>query len=252
MNGRYGYRPVRSLSGLGAAPSASQIVAAGAPILPAASSAILGGIAASGGSVLGLTGAALTAAIPIVGAALAAATVVVQMLIANSGCGQTCIETSEWANKAAAALQQVLDGYFANPAPRTQTQQALAVANFNSIWQQLVAACSDPSTGDAGKRCISDRQAGACTWKQKYAPVYPGEPAIGECWNWFNGYLGPIQQDPVVSDPVTIDTTAVDEAGNTVGSALSSVASSVSGMSGSTLLLIGGGILLLALAGGDN
>jgi hypothetical protein len=201
--------------GLGTATQTAQEVQIGGSVAASGASAILGSIAASGGGVLGLTGAALSAAIPIVGAALAAATLVVQYLVANSGCGQTCIETSSWANQAAAALQKVMDAYFALPAPRTQSQQALAIANFNTIWAQLQQACGQPGTGNAGVRCISDRQAGACTWKQAYAPVYPGEPNIGECWNWFNGYLGPIQQDPVVPDTVTSD--------------LSSAASSVSG-----------------------
>ena len=201
--------------GLGTAAQTAQEVQVGGTIAASGAAAVLGSIAASGGSVLGLTGAALSAAVPIVGAALAAATLVVQYLVANSGCGQTCIETSSWANQAAAALQKVMDAYFALPAPRTQSQQALAVANFNTIWAQLQQAGGQPGTGNAGVKCISDRQAGACTWKQAYAPVYPGEPNIGECWNWFNGYLGPIQADPVVADTVTSD--------------LSSVASSVSG-----------------------
>ena len=164
----------------------------------------------------------------------------VQYLVANSGCGQTCIETSSWANQAAAALQKVLDGYFANPAPRTQSQQALAIANFNTIWAQLVASCGQPGTGNAGVKCISDRQAGACTWKQAYAPVYPGEPNIGECWNWFNGYLGPIQADPVVPDTVTSD----------LSSAASSVSGSIeslfggSGSSVAPVVLIGAALLI--------
>jgi hypothetical protein len=189
-------------SGFGDAASASRDVQVGGSLAASGATAVLGSIAASGGTVLGLTGAVLSAAVPIVGAALSAATMLVQYLVANSGCGITCVETSEWANKAAAALQQVMDGYFANPAPRTESQKALAVANFQTIWQQLVAACGQPGTGNAGVRCISDRQAGACVWRQKYAPVYPGQPNIGECWNWFNGYLGPIEADPVVPDPV--------------------------------------------------
>jgi hypothetical protein len=182
-----------------------------------------------------LTGAALSAAVPIVGAALAGVTMIVQQLIANSGCGQTCIETSSWANQAAAALQKNLDAYFALPAPRTQSQQALAVANFNTIWQQLVSACGQPGTGNAGVRCISDRQQGACTWKQTKTPVYPGEPAIGACWNWWNGYLGPIQQDPVVAD--TVDT------------ALTSAASSVSGTLDSLFSGSGSSLAALLVAG---
>lgn len=162
---------------------------------------------------LGIT----AAAVPVIGAGLMAATMLVQYLVANSGCGQTCIITSEWANKAADALQQVLDAYFALPAPRTQAQKAVAVANFQAIWHQLEQACGQPGTGDAGKRCISDRQSGACVWHQAYDPTYPGQPKKGECWNWFNGYLKPIQDDPVVSDAVassSFDLSAVGGSGS--------------------------------------
>src|ERR1017187_7416309 len=105
---------------------------------------IASSLAASGGTVIGLTAATLSAAVPIIGAALAAATLLVQYLVTNSGCGITCVETSEWANQAAAALQQVMDGYFALPSPRTATQKALAIANFNTIWAQLQQACGQP------------------------------------------------------------------------------------------------------------
>jgi hypothetical protein len=227
--------------GLGTATQTAQEVQIGGSVAASGASAILGSIAASGGGVLGLTGAALSAAIPIVGAALAAATLVVQYLVANSGCGQTCIETSSWANQAAAALQKVMDAYFALPAPRTQSQQALAIANFNTIWAQLQQACGQPGTGNAGVKCISDRQAGACTWKQAYAPVYPGEPNIGECWNWFNGYLGPIQADPVVPDTVTSDVSSL-------ATSVSGDIASIFGTSSALPLLIIAGLALWAVA----
>jgi hypothetical protein len=200
----------------------------------ATATSVLGMLTAGGGTVLGIT----AAAVPVIGAGLMAATMLVQYLVANSGCGQTCIVTSQWANQAADALQQVLDGYFALPAPRTDAQKAVAVANFNTIWNQLKKMCSDPSVGDAGKRCISDRQQGACVWKQAYAPVYPGEPEIGECWNWFNGYLKPIQDDKTVPDA-------------TVSGALDSAVSSFQTVDGGSNLLpiaIIGGLVALAVA----
>src|ERR1017187_7643001 len=230
--------------GLGTAAQTAQTVQIGGSVAASGAAAVLGSIAASGGSVMGLTGAALSAAVPIVGAALAAATLVVQYLVKNSGCGQTCIETSSWANQAAAALQKVMDAYFALPAPRTQTQQAVAVAAFNGIWAQLVAACGQPGTGNAGVRCISDRQAGACTWKQKYAPVYPGEPEIGACWNWFNGYLGPIQQDPVVPDPAP----TVASVATSVSGSIASIFTNADGSTSMLPLLLIGGLALWAVS----
>jgi hypothetical protein len=147
-----------------------------------------------------------TSAIPVIGPAIAVAALVATLLIKNSGCGATCIQTSQWANQAANALQQNLDAYFALPIPRAQSNQALALQTFDQIWAQLVKSCGDPQWGNAGKRCISDRQAGACKWKQDKTGGYPGEPAMGECWNWFNGYRDPIANDPNVV-PDTMATT---------------------------------------------
>lgn len=235
--------------GLGDAVSASRTVQIGGSVAASGAVAAMGTIAAhlavTGGTVLGLTSATLTAAIPIVGAGLAAATMLVQYLVANSGCGQTCIVTSQWANQAAAALQKVMDGYFALPSPRTQTQKALAVASFNDIWNQLVQTCGQPGTGDAGVRCITDRQAGACKWKQAYAPVYPGQPEIGECWNWFSGYLRPIEQDPVVPDPTPAE--VLTSAASSVSQDLASVFGG-GGLGVNVLpLVVIGGLVLLAV-----
>ena len=132
------YRP--PYRGMGDASSASKNVAAIGGVTAGAATALAGALAASGAGVMGISAAALSAAVPFIGPALMGATLLVQYLVANSGCGITCVETSQWANQAADALQKVMDGYFALPAPRTQTQKALAVANFQTIWQQLQQA----------------------------------------------------------------------------------------------------------------
>ncbi len=189
---------VQTYSGLGDAQSTARTVG------------VLGSIA-SAGSVGLLATFGASSLIPIVGPALGAAVLGIQYLIANSGCGQTCVVTSSWANQAAGQLDQLVQTYFSLPAPRTQSQQNAAITAFNAVWDTLKQQCGQPGTGDAGKRCISDRQAGACVWKQAYDPTYPGQPKKGECWNWFNGYLKPIQDDPVVPDSVaTSASSAVD------------------------------------------
>ncbi len=144
----------------------------------------------AGSAALSTTAAALVAAhliplsaVPFVGPALMGVTLVASLLIKNSGCGQTCIVTSQWADQAANALKQNLDAYFAEPV-RTAASQKLALQNFDAIWARLQEMCGDPSTGDAGKRCISDRERGACKWKDQ-----------GACWNWFIGYRDPIAND---------------------------------------------------------
>src|ERR1035437_3794612 len=226
--------------GLGDAASTAQQVQIGGSMAAGTATAILGSLTAGGATaVLGIT----AASVPVTGAALVAATLLVTYLIKNSGCGITCVETSSWANQAAAALQKVMDAYFALPAPRPQAQQAVAVANFHTIWAQLQQACGQPGTGNAGVRCISDRQGGACPWKKKYAPVSPGEPAIGECWNWFNGYLGPIQADPVVPDPPD----PLAAAATSVSGSLQSIFGSGAGSTSMLPLLIIGGLALWAV-----
>lgn len=169
--------------------------------------------AATGTTVAGILGVSTAVAIPIVGAAIVGVTILVAELVKNSGCGQTCIETSGWANQAEPLLRQNIAAYFGVTPPRSQSQQNAALANFDAIWARLAQMCGDPSTGNAGKRCISDRQSGACTWKATADSPWPGGPPAGSCWNWFNAYRDPIANDPnVVADSVSsIASSAVGE-----------------------------------------
>lgn len=190
----------------------------GAPVISAAAahSAALSIAAGGTGQILGMAPAL---AVPIIGAAIAGITILATALIKNSGCGQTCIITSQWANQAATLLDQNIAAYFSIPVPRSVSQQQAALANFDAIWARLVQMCSDPSTGNAGKRCISDRQAGACTWKQTADKVPPwGTPAAGECWNWFNGY-----RDPIANDTNVVPDSLLQTASNTAESVASTL-----------------------------
>lgn len=168
--------------------------------------------------VLGMTPAL---AVPVIGAAIVGVTMLAVMLIKNSGCGQTCVVTSQWANQAADALQKNLDAYRAT-VPHTKATQGVALANFDAIWAALEQQCGQPGTGDAGKRCISDRQRGACTWKDN-----------GQCWDWFIAYRDPIANDPNVVDD-SLSATSVSE---TLDSLFSSGGGSTSLL---PILLIGG------------
>jgi len=169
--------------------------------------------AATASTAAGILGVSTAVAIPIVGAAIVGITILAAELIKNSGCGQTCIETSGWANQAEPLLRQNINAYFSVAVPRTQSQQNTALANFDAIWATLVNMCSAPSTGNAGVRCIGDRQSGACTWKATADSPWPGGPAQGACWNWFNAYRDPIANDPnVVADSAaSIATSAVSK-----------------------------------------
>lgn len=213
---------------------------------------------------LGIT---VAAAIPIIGAAVALVGFAVEALI-NSGCGQPCVVTTTWANQAEQVLQQNIAAYFAVPTPRPTSVQQAALAQFQTVWNSLVQQCNSPSLGAPGQRCITDRQAGACTWHQTAAALPPwGTPPVGACWNWWNGYHDPIANDPdTVADAGIITGSAASTASSTAAasssapasastsasSVVTSLTSSLSSISTSTLILAAGGGLLLLLAMGGT
>ena len=150
-------------------------------------------------SVASALGISAGLAVPLIGGAIAGVTIAIQELIANSGCGQTCIVASNIANQAEPLLKQNLDAFEAGQISKTE-----ALNNFDSLWSAYVQAESNTSLGNAGKTGISDRQAGSCKWKATSQP-YPLSPAVGACWNWFNGYRDPIANAPdaTVSDSIS-------------------------------------------------
>lgn len=145
-------------------------------------------------------------AVPLVGAAFAGIFIGIEALL-NSGCGQSCVITSNWANQAEALLKQNLAAYLALPVPRAESAQAAYLANFDKVWAYLVQECSSPGLSTAGKNCIADRQEGACKWKT----------ASGQCFNWFSAYRSPIQNDPNVVPDESSATSAIAGAAASVG-----------------------------------
>lgn len=202
--------------------------------------------------------AALSVVTGPIGAAIAGL-VAVGSLIANvfQGCGQTCTVASNDANQIEAALKQNLQVYLSSPV-RTQSMQAAALNNFNTVWQALVSACSNPALGKAGQNCVSERQSGACAYKTSpggwtqsggaWTYAYPGTNGSGSaCWNWFVGYHDPIANDPgVVSDSAV--TAATASAASTT-TATSSAAPGGAALSANTPGAFFSDPLLLALAG---
>jgi len=158
--------------------------------------------------------------------AAAAGLIAVSSLIVNlfQGCGQTCVVATGDANQVGDALKQNLQTYLASPV-HTQSLQAAALNNFNTTWAALVAACSNPSLGAAGQRCISDRAQGSCAYKTtpggwaqdatgKWAYTYPGANGSGDtCWNYWVGFHDPIANDPTaVPDSAVTSTSASSSA----------------------------------------
>jgi hypothetical protein len=261
---------LRGMLGLGNGSSSSSVTTSEANGI-ASGITNIAKLAASGAplstQIEGSVGSALLAAAPFAGPAApfliigGAICDMLAVLGVGSGCGQTCVLSSNYANQAEALLQQNIAAYFNIPAPRPQSAQAAALANFQAMWNDLEAQCGVASLGSAGQKCITDRQAGACTWKQTAAALPPwGTPPVGACWNWFAGYRDPIANDPAVPDAVA------STAGNAVATTTTDIASlsTSAGSQISTALglpsttspylvpgLIAAGILLFAVGGGD-
>lgn len=192
---------VRTARGLGA--TASQDVGlVGSLGTPVATTLAAPGIGAAVG-----IGASL--AVPLVGAAFAGIVLGIQALM-NSGCGQTCVLTSQAANKATALMAQNLGAYLDLPAPRSKTAQAAYLQNFDQIWAWLQSVCGQPGMGNAGVRCIQNQMPGTCPlkvsafgWQKNtdgsWRYQINGPSGSGNnCWNYFSGFRDPIANDPTV------------------------------------------------------
>lgn len=197
---RYARRPRR---GVGALNQQSGYAALGTAtsILP-----VIAGAMSSTATVASATGLApmLTAigisgpAAPFVAAAIAVALPVFKLIKAlASGCGETCLVTSNWANQAEEALKEINRQYFAQPS-RTRSSQAQFLQLVDEVFRQLRELCSNPATGAAGQRCISERlvRGGTAPWCDK-----PGRTGC----DWYALYFDPIANDNgAVADPDVI------------------------------------------------
>lgn len=149
------------------------------------------------GSVGGTTGGLVGALTPLifgaaagplgiaVGGMIAAGAALASVLGVGNGCGQSCIEASNYANQAEEVLRQNLASYQSG-----KISQSEAIANFDNVWSSVTAAWNQIG-GAAGSNGIGDRQRGACKWKSN-----------GQCWNWFIGYRDPLDvpNNTAVSD----------------------------------------------------
>lgn len=188
-----------------------------------------------------------------VGAAIAAVGAVAVLLVkVFQGCGQTCVQATQYANQVEAALQQNLNAYISSPV-RTASMQAAAVNNYNTAIAALEQACGQAALGSAGVNCIDERvNASSCQWKASPGGwsgacpgTYQGYGASGSgsaCVNWVVLYLDPIQNDPCVQS----DSVLTSSAGSSGGSVVSSVGGS-SEIFGLPAPLVIGGLILAAL-----
>lgn len=196
---------------------------------------IVGGVASATG-IFG-TVAAGSALIPVIGTAIAAVGTVVGLFL-NRASQRQKVATTQVVNEAEPLLQQNLSAW--QHSGKTQSEQALSLSYFDKVWQAVYQRCSDPAMGDAGQRCIHEREAGGAA---------PWCPSSTGC-DWFTLYRNPIANDPdVIPDPGTVG-------GGSVAGSISSLLNFAGGGAGSggglgvvllPLLLIAGAFYL----GGD-
>jgi hypothetical protein len=187
-----------------------------------------------------------------VGTAITGIITIAQLLVGIfKGCGQTCVEATSIANQVATVLTQNVQNYVNSPV-RTQSMQDAAINNFQTAWSALVANCNNPQLGSAGQNCISQRQQGACAYKTSpggwtqnsdgsCSYTWAGANGSGStCWNWFVGFLDPIQNDPCVQS----DSAATSSTTSATGTGTTETAIAGTTPDYAPLLLIGAGILL--------
>jgi hypothetical protein len=199
------------------------------------------GLGVTGGQEVSSAGAVIMGAAPYTGPAapfVAIGGLIVEFLGqmgVGSGCGQTCVLSTQYANQAEALLGKNIAAYFAIAAPRPLSAQTAALANFNTVWNDFVQQCNNPALGSQGQTSIAERQAGSCAWKQPAASVPPwGVPPAGACWNWWAGYFSPISSDPDVYDDSVSGAVT-----NAASAATSSASQAASALGLSTPALLG-------------
>jgi hypothetical protein len=133
---------------------------------------------------------------------IAAATLVAPLaMLMNRGCGQTCIQSSEYANQAADTLDKLGKAYWAQPV-RYRSMQVQTLSYIDQVLNWLQQVCGDPALGDAGRRCISERLVRGGT-----APWCPTPNHTG-C-DYLTATRDPIANDAqVIADPAPVDQAA--------------------------------------------
>lgn len=155
--------------------------------------------------------------------------------------GKQKIAATRIVDQAESYMIRNLDTYLSSP--RTLADQQAAIGNFYVLWEQItdsVEGCGNQQLGDAGRRCISERQRGG---------VY----------DYFARYLDPIEQDTDVIhagsveayvDPVTGQTTYANTPAEDTGGGQGPGTTAIAGLP-VVPLVIAGGLLYLLLGGGD-
>jgi hypothetical protein len=112
---------------------------------------------------------------------------------------QQRIEATRIVDQIEPFLAQNRDGFLASN--RSPENYAVALANFDYAWGEVVAGCSNPALGNPGRVCISERQRGGR-------------------WDWFALYRDPIADAGPVEQPGVLDSLLGGGGGGAGGSML--------------------------------
>ena len=126
----------------------------------------------------------------IVGAVIQGVALAMSLLRGRKG-GQQKLQASQYANEAERLLQTNLAAFLSSP---WRANQSAALLNFDQAWEELRTLCGDPALGDAGRRCVSERDRGGK-------------------WDWFKVYRDPIAR-PLELSPTTTGATTMPVQGN--------------------------------------
>lgn len=175
---------------------------------------------------------------------LAASALVAPIANMFKGCGNTCKEATTIANKAADALTQVSQQYWAQPI-RTKASQTAALMTIEQVIGYIQQACGSAQLGAAGQRCVQER-----TVRGYRAPAFESwcPKNLAGCSIWELNY------DPIANDTgVQPDPVAQSQVGsNSTAVGMNVLTSQTFGIP--TPLLVGGAALLgvLLLFGGKD
>lgn len=197
---------------------------------------ITSGVASSAASLLALS--------PVTGPAapfIAAAAGLVA-LFGNifSGCGNTCIQATQYANQAGSQLDALKAQYFALATPRPYAAQQAYLQALPQLFNWLQQMCGNPALGTAGKNCISQRLT------RRPCPGVAPAPVWCDYWSF---YYDPVANDPDVAPPPSAAVSSVAAGSPASSSTTASVAGiDLSGILSSPWLIPGALILIGGVA----
>jgi hypothetical protein len=177
---------MRHLVGRGLGEDVGQIsLTLGTPLASGAAAVGAGALSAGGLTAGALATAGITAGIGLAAAAIA-------LWLGRAGPRQN-VASTHIVDSAEPLLQQNLAAW--QSSNKSCANQAQALANFDSVWNAVVANCAVPALGDPGHSCLDDRLPAGVTF------TFNSFHIVGNgMYDWFAWYREPIANDPAAGN----------------------------------------------------